>query len=130
MGKRERDKGHAWEREVANLLTDATGEVCKRNLTEVREGLRGGGDITSGLPISVQCKVGQAPPFKAALDQAIASALPGDIAVAVTRINGSGSRPPRDEAHMRLTDFLALVRYAIRGGWGSTPTTLTSQETH
>ena len=47
MGRKSRDKGAAWEREVARLLTHATGTECRRQLRQYQVG---GSDIDTRLP--------------------------------------------------------------------------------
>ncbi len=52
MGKSQRTKGAAYEREVASDLSDALGCEVKRNITQARDG---GDDIPLG-PYRVECK--------------------------------------------------------------------------
>ncbi len=111
MGARSRRKGHDWERTVAAMLEEATGVRCVRCLTEVRDGLVG--DITTDLPLSVQCKVGQAPNLWRALSEAVEAAADGEYPVAVMRRNASGARGRVDVAAMPLEAFLRLLRAAL-----------------
>ena len=54
MGKSQRDKGAAYEREVAKELTKQLGVVFKRVLGQARDG---GGDVTSkDMAVLFECK--------------------------------------------------------------------------
>lgn len=110
MGKLSRNKGAAFEREMANLLTTVTGSKHQRQLTEVREG--NVGDITGPLNLSVQCKVGAMPPIYAAVEQAQAAGRVGDISLALVRRNAGPGRKKVDLAVLPLDDFIELLAYA------------------
>lgn len=113
MGKLSRNKGAAWEREVASRMTEATGVECKRCLIETREG--NSGDITTELPYSVQCKVGQRPNPIAALEEARESAIPGEeMPVAIIKRNQHGKEPMREVAVIDFEDFLMLADLHIK----------------
>jgi hypothetical protein len=119
MGKRSRDKGAAWERQVAKDMTEATGFDCRRCLIETQQGNKG--DIASDAPYSVQCKVGQRPNVYKALDEAVEAAEDGDLAVAIIKKNGGGGKPPQEFAAIPLDDFYRIVRgIHERGENGST----------
>lgn len=107
MGKKSRDKGAAFEREVAKLHTEALGVPCKRNLEEVRSGNRGD-IVVPGVPLSIQCKVGVRPPIYEALDEAVAAAREGDVPVAIIRRN-RGRGPRQDIAVMPLDHYLGFI---------------------
>jgi hypothetical protein len=106
MGKTSRDKGAAFERQVARDLTLASGVEHKRNLTEVREG--NSGDVLAPLPVSIQCKVGKRPPLYEALAEAKASAAEGELPVAVIHRNGNARRSPDRIVILDYEDFLKL----------------------
>lgn len=109
MGARSRRKGARFEREVAALLTEASGLPCARNLTECRDGNTG---YVHGLPgFTIQCKVGRRPDdVYRAVREASQAACSGQHPVAIVRRNGSGSRPADDLAVLPLSSFLALLR--------------------
>lgn len=65
MGKYQRDKGHNFEREVANALKPLYPDA-RRNLSQSRDG----GDDVLGTPFTIECKVGKAPSLWPALVQA------------------------------------------------------------
>lgn len=120
MGKLSRAKGAAFEREMANAMTKATGLDFKRVLVETREG--NSGDVEGPLNISVQCKVGEMPPIYAAVEQACEAAKPGDIRVALVRRNAAPGRRKADLAVLPLEDFFVLLRYlAHRNNLGLGP---------
>lgn len=52
MSKFQRDKGHSFERQVANDLADRLGRIVRRNIGQARDG---GDDITVG-PFRIECK--------------------------------------------------------------------------
>lgn len=107
MGKRSRTKGHDWEREVANRLTQATGVECKRCLVETREG--NSGDIQTQLPLAVQCKVGQRPNPIAAYEEALEAAEIAEEAVAVIKRNQGPGGKKREVAVISFEYFLRLL---------------------
>lgn len=113
MGKKSRDKGAAFEREVANLHTEALGVPCRRNLEEVRSG-NSGDVITPGVPLSIQCKVGARPPIYEALKEAEEAAGPEDVPVAIIRRNRSGKRSKQDLVVMRIEHYLEFIRAVWR----------------
>lgn len=108
MGKLSRNKGAAFEREVANLLETIPGVRAKRCLVETREG--NVGDIETNLPYVIQCKVGAVPPIYPAVDQAVAAAgSTGKTPVAIIRRNQTARTQRYDLAVLRIEDFLRLV---------------------
>lgn len=83
--------------------------TAKRTLTETREGNQG--DIETNLPLSIQCKVGAAPPVYEALSQAIeAAGSQGKIPVAFLRRNSGKDRNKVDFVVLRTDDFLLLAQ--------------------
>ena len=102
-GRRSRNKGAAYERELAKLFSAVMPGA------EVRRGIqsRTGGDAADleGTGVwHVEAKRGKLPNPRAALKQAIRDAKPGRVPVAVIRDD-------RSEAFvaLRLTDFLTFV---------------------
>lgn len=110
MGKLSRDKGAAWEREVARRLGEATpGAEVKRGIGQSRGGGREVADVVHPL-FHVECKVGARPPLLPALEQAERDAAPGKHPVAVCRVNRGPGRPkPLDVVVMGLDDWLEVV---------------------
>jgi hypothetical protein len=91
MGKRSRTKGHAWEREVCEMIRDATKRDAKRVLHETRDGNCGDID-TPHIPLAWQCKVGIRPDIYGAVQEARDAQGCKAYAVAVVRRNGAGRR--------------------------------------
>lgn len=83
-GRRSRTKGHNFEREVARLLTEATGDEYKRVLVETREGNSG----------DVACE-------------------DADTPVAIVRRHNGGNRTPDDVVVLRLVDFLSILAWYL-----------------
>lgn len=107
----QRNKGAAWEREVARVLAEATGLDIKRGLGQARSA-REVPDVV-GLPgWWIECKVGANPPTKRALDQAERDCAPTDRCVAIVK---QDRREPM--AYLRALDLYALEGY---DGGGST----------
>jgi len=67
-GKRSRDKGHAWEREVAILLRPIWPDA-ERNIAQSRTAKREGCDVEK-TPYWIECKVGAVINLAAAYAQA------------------------------------------------------------
>jgi len=111
MGKKSRDKGAAWEREVARLLTHATGTECRRQLRQYQVG---GSDIDTSLPLAIECKTGYRISVTNALEQAEGNAEFGEIPFVWVKQNRKGKSPMRyiviDEHHFlpMLLEFLRL----------------------
>lgn len=101
MGKGERTKGAAGERELAGILTDQLGLLVKRNLDQAREGKN---DITIGQ-FRIECKRVEKLNIHAAYAQALAASSPQEIPVVAFRRN-------RGEwmATLSLADFIRLMR--------------------
>ena len=53
MGKSQRTKGAAGEREAAMILSESLGLTCERNLSQTRDG---GDDLTGAAPYRVEVK--------------------------------------------------------------------------
>ncbi len=111
MGRKSRDKGAAWEREVARLLTHATGTECRRQLRQYQVG---GSDIDTKLPIAVECKTGYRISIASALEQADRNAEFGEVPFVWVKQNRKGKSPMRyiaiNEQHFlpMLIEFLRL----------------------
>ncbi len=94
-GSKSRNKGAAWERECAKLLTQMTGVECKRRLEQYRSG---GADIDTTLPISVECKTGYqigSNTIRAALQQAREGAENLELPFVWVKQNVKGKSPER-----------------------------------
>lgn len=112
MGKLSRTKGHAFERESAELLRSLPGVTAVRNLTETRDGNTG--DLVTSLPFAIQCKVGAMPPIWSGLAEAIEdAAAKGLTPVLMARRNQKGARARADVVVMRTADWLALVARSL-----------------
>ncbi len=106
MGKRERQKGAAWERELGHLLSDIW-PGAKRGIQQTRSASEEAD--CSGTPFWVEAKVGKMQNPRAALRQAL-DATDGRPVVAVVKDNGAnGKRPAFAFACMMLDDWLDLV---------------------
>ncbi len=101
------------------MLEEATGVECVRCLAEARDG--NVGDLTTELPIVVQCKVGKRPSVWRALEEAVEAADEGSLPVAVVRRNSPGGRPAEDLAVLDLADFLRLLSAALRNHGNDAP---------
>lgn len=108
MGKSQRDKGARFEREVANLLRPLDPEA-RRNITEC-QGF--GKDITTNLPISIQCKnlARWSTTANEVYDQAKRASRPGDIPVGMVRI----SHEEFDLAILSVDDFMRLFTHYVK----------------
>ncbi len=103
MSKSQREKGKAWEREVARRLRDVMPGVDVKRTQQSRQGTDGP-DVDAGA-YGVECKHGRRPPIRRALQQAIESAHPGQVPVAV--IKEQNSRVPF--VVLPLDRFLEMV---------------------
>lgn len=106
-GKKSRNKGMTFEREVAARLSEILGTVVKRKLGAARDG---GDDIEVG-PYSIECKRRKATAVDAWMRQAETNAAEkGRIPVVVTRAD-------RREAIycMRERDFVMLFQGELIG---------------
>lgn len=115
MGKRERVRGHRFERELARLLTNHTGEDYKRNLSETRDGTSG--DVIpaswtrEGKPLDLVFVVEAKRRNKVSLDKAYSEAVEGltphpcqQIPVAIKKAD----RQPA-MAYLKLSDLMSIV---------------------
>jgi hypothetical protein len=101
MGASQRRKGAAGERELANLLSEQLGWICKRNIGQARDG---GDDITTGrFRWEVKRRKGIA--VHEWVEQAVRASGPSDIPVVACRGDGKGWL-----VVMRLEDALPLIR--------------------
>lgn len=101
MGKSQRTKGAAGEREVCHLIRDTLGFDAKRNLTQTREG---GFDIAVGpyrLEVKRRARIGQIYDW---MDQADASCEPGARPAVVARADGK-----KWFAVVTIEEFLRLI---------------------
>ena len=104
MGKRSRDKGHNYERELARELRDRFPALdISRGLKQSRGGGAEEPDVVfPGLHI--EAKRQKRPNIRAALEQAIEDATAGVLPVAITRADRDGA-----VASMRLEDWIELL---------------------
>lgn len=110
MGKLSRQKGAAFEREVAIMLRGC-GLDARRNVQETQLG-NDGDVLVADFPLTIQAKVGQRPPVFDALDEAEAVATArGHIPLAFLRRNTGQQRRKRDAVCMRTEDFLMILRF-------------------
>ena len=84
MGRSERAKGAAFEREVAGYLSEHLGRVVKRKLEQARDG---GDDIQVGK-FRMECKRRKRLGFYAWMDQALKACETGDIPIVIARGDG------------------------------------------
>ncbi len=117
-GKSSRTKGHNFERKIARDLTEATGMMHRRVLTETRDGNYG--DVRArGLPVVYQCKCQAKPNVWAAVKEAMIATGPGDYAVAAVKRTTAGGSPSEEIAAMPWDDWLEIVsELTKRGVWG------------
>lgn len=115
MGRRSVERGKAWEREVANRLTEATGLPFVRTLCEARDG--NVGDVRcEAARVVVQAKAGARPRIYASLAEAIEAAEAGELPVgAVKRTHGRGV-PAERFAVIPWEAFLGLIAQVVEGG--------------
>lgn len=110
-GRKSRNKGAAWEREVAKVLTNVTGTACRRQLRQYQIG---GSDIETKLPIAVECKTGYRISVAAAIEQAEKNAEFEEIPFVWVKQNRKGKGPLRyiviSEEHFlpMLMEFLRV----------------------
>jgi len=103
MGKSQRTKGAAWEREVAIRFREAMpGAEIRRNL-QSQGGAAVGNDLVVPM-FGIECKAGKLPNPRAALDQAVRDACKDLYPVAVIK---DDRKPPF--VAMRLDHFLEMV---------------------
>jgi Holliday junction resolvase len=101
MGASQRRKGAAGERELANLLSEQLGWVCKRNIGQARDG---GDDITTGqFRWEVKRRAGIA--VYEWIEQAVRASGPNDVPIVACRGDGKGWL-----VVMRFEDALPLIR--------------------
>lgn len=101
MGASQRRKGAAGERELAQILTNELGWVCKRNIGQSRDG---GDDITLGK-FRIEAKRRKAIAVYDWVDQVVKAAGPADVPMVICRADN------RDWlVVMRLEDALPMLR--------------------
>lgn len=115
-GKRSRTKGVRWENEVATTLQTWTNVEARRRGSRGEARYGNLGDIVTGLPLTVQCKVGARPNIYRAMEEAREAAVRVlieeshiTIPVAFTRKNAAhSSQQPEDLVTMRMPDFMLM----------------------
>jgi hypothetical protein len=116
MSRRDRDRGHDWEREVVRRLreVDPTARTA-RELAPLEDPT--GRDVITRLPLAVQCKAGRTVGFIAGLLEAehaaslVASAGGPRDQMPIAAVNHYSSR--RRVVVMRLDDWINLLRLAF-----------------
>lgn len=105
MGRSQRRKGSAYEREVAKRFSEALGVEVKRHIGQARDG---GEDIQAG-PYTIECKRrARIATVSGWMEQAVTAAqrrTPAGVPVVVARQDHGESL-----AILRLDDLLALLR--------------------
>ena len=105
-GKFSRNKGAAHERRVCRILKDA-GYEARRNLTQYQETT--GRDVTTNLPLCIQCKAGQKIDARKAFAEAVSAAESHEWPVAWLHVTNGPKMVVLDEEHfeaMLLQGFL------------------------
>lgn len=105
MGKSQRKKGQAGEREVAGILNDALGVNVSRNLDQARAG---GCDLwleVAGKPMALEVKRTERASFPAWIDQV------GQVPAEYRSVIWRPSRHPWMVA-LSLDDFINIIREA------------------
>ena len=100
MSKSQRTKGHSFEREIANNLTELLGRKVQRHLGQARDG---GDDITLS-PFRLECKRYAKIAVYKWLEQVIAACGPGDIPVVIAKADHQDPI-----AILRYSDFRKLL---------------------
>jgi hypothetical protein len=101
MGASQRRKGAVGERELAQILSENLGWVCKRNIGQARDG---GDDITVGK-FRIESKRRKGIAVHKWVDQVVSASGPGDVPVVACRGDGREWL-----VVMRLTDAMPLIR--------------------
>lgn len=113
-----RQKGHSWERYVANYLQEKTGAKCQR-LLEFQEGF--GVDIKTELPLAVQCKCSKSSGLAfTGYKEAAASAIgttPGTIPTCFFKWSWKGRKPSEggEFVILNLDDFMEIFTAYLSG---------------
>jgi len=91
MGAMQRNKGAAYEREIANALNKKLGrEAFKRNLVQSREG---GYDLSNDMGLAPECKRVERPQYGSWIKQAVEQGeQSGRVPVLITRQNRMPSK--------------------------------------
>ena len=111
-GRRSRNKGKVWEREVAKLLQEFW--------PDARRGFqRRAGDDEADVedtPFWVECKVGARPNVFAAFDQAEEASDGRPVLIAIKRNAKNSHEDPSCFMAMRIENFLDLLNHAVGDG--------------
>lgn len=103
-GKRSRRKGGDFERWIVRQFRPAMpGATVRRNIQA--SGSQGGPDVTAGF-LSIQAKVGKAPPIRDALRQAKAEMIFGTTPIAVIKWDDD----PSPKVFMDFDDYLEQLK--------------------
>ena len=112
MGKYQREKGAAFERLIANTLTQETGVVWKRGLGQTRGGGAEASDVISDLvpSIHIECKNHKITNIKAAYRQAVGDAAAKQkVPVVITKDARSDTL-----VTMKLEDWIPLLKLYLK----------------
>ncbi|WP_312994208.1 hypothetical protein [Achromobacter animicus] len=118
MSAMQRNKGAAFERKVANLLTDATGTTWRRRVRNQA----GDSDVVADEPafarISIECKHANALCLPAWWRQAHAQAGENGVPVLIYRQTGArGESVMVDAHHVNPKIFPVRGRHTVTLGW-------------
>lgn len=113
MGRLSREKGRAFEREMAARFRTIPGVEAQVELRETQQGNLG--DLRLNLPLAVQCKVGIQPPVYEALREAQAVSQRG-LCVALIRKNQGKGSPKADLAVLPLDQYFQILRLLHMNG--------------
>ena len=114
QGRRNRARGNAWANTVAHMINDMVeGADARRGLQGQGEAMTHIPDVTSKLPLYIECKTGLKVRLGNALDQVSASAPKGQYRAVVVR-DRSRNAPENPQKRMEyvampLDDWLELV---------------------
>jgi hypothetical protein len=104
MGLLSRNKGHAWEREVARRFREIFPDAQIHRASQAREGADGA-DVAGVPRFWIECKHQRQPSADAALRQARSACGAGDWPIAVVKRNRQAPY-----VCMEFEDFLTLIR--------------------
>lgn len=118
MSAMQRNKGAAFERKVANLLTDATGTTWRRRVRSQA----GDSDVVADEPafagISVECKHANVLCLPAWWRQTVEQAGAGGVPVLIFRQTGArGETVMVDAHHVNPKIFPVRGRHTVTLGW-------------
>ena len=107
MGRHSQRKGSRFESLVAKIISSALDSWAVRNMHQTK-GEDTGRDLWTNLPFCIQCCHAKHPPIYQKLGEAVKSARPGEMPVAVIRQDRKDII-----VVMRMDDWLELVKQAL-----------------